>query len=68
MPAPLASERTLIVTADDFGLHARVNEAVERAHLNGILTTASLMVPPTMPLLRLLYISRRCVESLFVRV
>ncbi|MEQ5838038.1 hopanoid biosynthesis-associated protein HpnK [Paraburkholderia acidicola] len=37
-------QRTLIVTADDFGLHTRVNEAVERAHLYGVLTAASLMV------------------------
>ncbi|HWT36695.1 MAG TPA: ChbG/HpnK family deacetylase, partial [Paraburkholderia sp.] len=36
--------RALIVTADDFGLHPRINEAVERAHLHGILTAASLMV------------------------
>ncbi|ACC70367.1 hopanoid biosynthesis-associated protein HpnK [Paraburkholderia phymatum] len=36
--------RALIVTADDFGLHPRINEAVERAHLHGILTSASLMV------------------------
>jgi hopanoid biosynthesis associated protein HpnK len=41
--APL-SQRTLIITADDFGLHERVNEAVERAHLHGVLTAASLMV------------------------
>lgn len=34
----------LIITADDFGLHQSVNEAVERAHWKGILTTASLMV------------------------
>lgn len=34
----------LIVTADDFGLHPSVNEAVERAHTEGILTAASLMV------------------------
>jgi hopanoid biosynthesis associated protein HpnK len=34
----------LIVTADDFGLHAAVNEAVEQAHRGGILTAASLMV------------------------
>ena len=33
-----------IVTADDFGLHARVNEAVERAHRDGVLSAASLMV------------------------
>jgi predicted glycoside hydrolase/deacetylase ChbG (UPF0249 family) len=30
--------RALIVTADDFGLHERVNVAVERAHCDGILT------------------------------
>jgi hopanoid biosynthesis associated protein HpnK len=34
----------LIVTADDFGLHESVNEAVERASPAGILTAASLMV------------------------
>jgi hopanoid biosynthesis associated protein HpnK len=34
----------LIVTADDFGLAVPVNEAVELGHLNGILTSASLMV------------------------
>jgi hopanoid biosynthesis associated protein HpnK len=34
----------LIVTADDFGLHTAVNEAVEQAHREGILTAASLMV------------------------
>jgi hopanoid biosynthesis associated protein HpnK len=36
--------RFLIVTADDFGLHMSVNEAVERAHRAGVLTAASLMV------------------------
>lgn len=36
--------RFLIVTADDFGLHRSVNEAVERAHRAGVLTAASLMV------------------------
>lgn len=35
--------RALIVTADDFGLHVRVNEAVERAHRHGVLDCASLM-------------------------
>ncbi|WGS51562.1 hopanoid biosynthesis-associated protein HpnK [Paraburkholderia sp. D15] len=35
--------RALIVTADDFGLHPRVNEAVERAHRDGVLRAASLM-------------------------
>jgi len=34
----------LIVSADDFGLSLEVNEAVERAHRNGILRSASLMV------------------------
>lgn len=34
----------LIVTADDFGAAVEVNEAVERAHRDGILTCASLMV------------------------
>jgi hypothetical protein len=34
----------LIVTADDFGLHHDINEAVERAHCQGILNAASLMV------------------------
>lgn len=36
--------RQLIVTADDFGLAVPVNEAIERGHREGILTTASLMV------------------------
>jgi chitin disaccharide deacetylase len=36
--------KDLIVTADDFGLAPEVNEAVERAHRDGILTAASLMV------------------------
>jgi hopanoid biosynthesis associated protein HpnK len=36
--------RGLIITADDFGLHSRVNVAVERAHRHGVLTAASLMV------------------------
>jgi hopanoid biosynthesis associated protein HpnK len=36
--------RRLIVTADDFGLCDAVNEAVEIAHRDGILSTASLMV------------------------
>ncbi|MGA2693458.1 MAG: hopanoid biosynthesis-associated protein HpnK [Opitutaceae bacterium] len=34
----------LIITADDFGLHSAVNEAVELAHREGVLTSASLMV------------------------
>lgn len=36
--------RALIITADDFGLHQRVNVAVERAHKHGVLSAASLMV------------------------
>ncbi|HKK15009.1 MAG TPA: hopanoid biosynthesis-associated protein HpnK [Gammaproteobacteria bacterium] len=36
--------RWLIVTADDFGSSAEVNEAVETAHLHGLLGAASLMV------------------------
>lgn len=36
--------RRLVVTADDFGLSPEVNEAVEQAHREGILTAASLMV------------------------
>jgi hopanoid biosynthesis associated protein HpnK len=36
--------RRLIVTADDFGAAEAVNDAVEEAHRNGILTAASLMV------------------------
>lgn len=36
--------KRLIVCADDFGLHTAVNEAVESAHRDGILTCASLMV------------------------
>lgn len=36
--------RRVILTADDFGLSESVNEAVERAHRDGLLTSASLMV------------------------
>jgi len=36
--------RRLIVTADDFGASPEVNDAVEAAHRQGILTAASLMV------------------------
>jgi hopanoid biosynthesis associated protein HpnK len=39
-----ALPRRLIVTADDFGVAPAVNEAVERAHRQGVLTAASLMV------------------------
>jgi hopanoid biosynthesis associated protein HpnK len=37
-------KRFLIVTADDFGLHEAVNEAVELGSRAGVLTAASLMV------------------------
>jgi hopanoid biosynthesis associated protein HpnK len=36
--------RRVILTADDFGLSEAVNEGVERAHRDGVLTHASLMV------------------------
>jgi len=36
--------RNVIFTADDFGLSPEVNAAVERAHREGVLTAASLMV------------------------
>jgi hopanoid biosynthesis associated protein HpnK len=37
-------QRFLIITADDFGLHEAVNEAVEESARRGVLTAASLMV------------------------
>src|SRR5690349_3629044 len=47
--ADLAGERTarvrrLIVNADDFGISEEVNEAIIRAHREGVLTSTSLMV------------------------
>jgi hopanoid biosynthesis associated protein HpnK len=39
--------RRLIVNADDFGRSQSINEAVIRAHCEGVLTTASLMVNET---------------------
>jgi hopanoid biosynthesis associated protein HpnK len=36
--------RKVIFNADDFGLDGPVNEAVRQAHLDGVLTSASLMV------------------------
>lgn len=36
--------RLLIITADDFGAHVSVNEAVEWAHRDGVLSATSLMV------------------------
>jgi len=41
---PLSPPRRLIVNADDFGRSSAINQAVIRAHREGILTTASLMV------------------------
>ena len=41
------SVRRLIVNADDFGRSHSINEAVVRAHREGILTSASLMVSET---------------------
>jgi len=38
------TRRRLIVNADDFGRSAEINEAVIRAHRDGVLTSASLMV------------------------
>jgi chitin disaccharide deacetylase len=37
-------KRQVIVSADDFGLSLAVNEGIERAHRDGMLSTASLMV------------------------
>lgn len=42
--SPTPPARRLIVNADDFGRSSSINEAVLRAHREGILTTASLMV------------------------
>jgi len=46
-PASARASRRLIVNADDFGRSPSINEAVIRAHREGILTTASLMVNET---------------------
>jgi chitin disaccharide deacetylase len=43
-PNPDSKPRRLIVNADDFGRSDSINQAVIRAHREGILTTASLMV------------------------
>jgi hopanoid biosynthesis associated protein HpnK len=42
-----SAPRRLIVNADDFGRSPSINEAVVRAHREGILTSASLMVNET---------------------
>src|SRR5256885_1023189 len=44
LPQHAPAIRRLIVNADDFGRSPSINEAVIRAHQEGILTTASLMV------------------------
>ncbi|MBV9829390.1 MAG: hopanoid biosynthesis-associated protein HpnK [Alphaproteobacteria bacterium] len=44
MAAPVTAARRVIFCADDFGRDPAVNEAVEIAHRDGILSTASLMV------------------------
>jgi hopanoid biosynthesis associated protein HpnK len=44
LPSNGSNHRRLIVNADDFGRSASINQAVIRAHREGILTTASLMV------------------------
>ena len=44
IPHPDSRPKGLIFTADDFGLHPAVNEAVELAHRDGVLDAASLMV------------------------
>src|SRR5438552_16568410 len=41
---PMTSARRLIVNADDFGRSTSINQAIIRAHREGVLTTASLMV------------------------
>jgi hopanoid biosynthesis associated protein HpnK len=43
----MSKSRRLIVNADDFGRSRSINEAVVRAHEEGILTSASLMVNET---------------------
>jgi hopanoid biosynthesis associated protein HpnK len=35
--------RTLIINADDFGLHSAVNAAVEKSHLEGVVRSTSIM-------------------------
>jgi hopanoid biosynthesis associated protein HpnK len=47
LSVPSSTSRRLIVNADDFGRSASINEAVIRAHREGILTTASLMTNET---------------------
>src|SRR6478736_3085115 len=44
MRGPMAAERFLIVNADDFGQSPGVNRGIIKAHEQGIVTSASLMV------------------------
>lgn len=44
MTAFRSDVRKVIFSADDFGLHSSINEAVEKAHNQGVLTSASLAV------------------------
>jgi len=44
VPSRVIVPKYLIVTADDFGLHESVNDAIEQASHAGILTAASLMM------------------------
>lgn len=44
MVADSRAEKLLIVNADDFGLTPGINDGIRRAHLEGIVTSASLMV------------------------
>ncbi len=44
MQDKVQGRRLLIINADDFGLHKSINEAVETAHNEGILTSATLAV------------------------
>jgi hopanoid biosynthesis associated protein HpnK len=43
-PGARAGPLALIITGDDFGRHEAINRAVLRAHRDGVLTSASLMV------------------------
>ncbi len=44
MTSSLATQRRLVVTGDDFGFSPQVNQGILQAHLQGVLTSASLMV------------------------
>ncbi len=43
MAGPTAPSRTLIVTADDLGLHPDIDRGIEAAHRDGIVTSASIV-------------------------